>query len=99
MGLNTNIDFLLSLSSHAEFEAGNVHTSFIQQHYDQLFPKPTAPGGHVVCQAALGLLLQEREHTLEFLCQSHGQNTHTHTPKVLLLRAVFSQLTHLLDLG
>lgn len=77
VGLNTNIDFLLSLSGHAEFEAGNVHTSFIQQHYDQLFPKPTAPGGDVVCQAALGLLLQEREHTLEFLHQSHGQNTHT----------------------
>lgn len=78
VGLNTNIDFLLSLSGHAEFEAGNVHTSFIQQHYDQLFPKPTAPGGDVVCQAALGLLLQEREHTLEFLRQSHGGGRPTH---------------------
>lgn len=72
VGLNTNIDFLLSLSGHAEFEAGNVHTNFIQQHYDELFPKPTAPGGDVVCQAALGLLLQEREHTQEFLWNSHG---------------------------
>ncbi|XP_027014339.1 methylcrotonoyl-CoA carboxylase subunit alpha, mitochondrial [Tachysurus fulvidraco] len=71
VGLNTNIDFLLSLSGHAEFEAGNVHTSFIQQHYDELFPKPTAPGGDVVCQAALGLLLQERQNTQEFLCKSH----------------------------
>lgn len=74
VGLNTNIDFLLSLSGHAEFKAGNVHTSFIQQHYDQLFPKPTALRGDMVCQATLGLLLQEREQTLEFVRQSDGQN-------------------------
>lgn len=71
VGLNTNIDFLLSLSGHPEFEAGNVHTSFIQQHYNELFPAPKAPGGDVVCQAVLGLLLQERLHTQQFLSRSH----------------------------
>ncbi|XP_030647199.1 methylcrotonoyl-CoA carboxylase subunit alpha, mitochondrial [Chanos chanos] len=70
VGLNTNIDFLLSLSGHPEFEAGNVHTSFIPQHYKELFPTPQAPSSAVVCQAALGLLLQERTHTQEFRAQS-----------------------------
>uniref|UniRef100_A0A8C2GFT9 Methylcrotonoyl-CoA carboxylase subunit alpha, mitochondrial n=1 Tax=Cyprinus carpio TaxID=7962 RepID=A0A8C2GFT9_CYPCA len=63
VGLNTNIDFLLSLSGHAEFEAGNVHTSFIPQHYDQLFPAAQRPSGALLCQAALGLLLREKQHT------------------------------------
>uniref|UniRef100_A0A3B5A2T1 Methylcrotonoyl-CoA carboxylase subunit alpha, mitochondrial n=1 Tax=Stegastes partitus TaxID=144197 RepID=A0A3B5A2T1_9TELE len=66
VGLNTNIDFLLSLSGHPEFEAGNVTTSFIPQHYADLFPAPRAPSGVTICQAALGLVLQERKHTLEF---------------------------------
>lgn len=71
VGLNTNIDFLLSLSAHPEFEAGNVTTSFIPQHYLELFPTPTAPSRATVCQAALGLLLQERSRTQEFLQTSN----------------------------
>uniref|UniRef100_A0A669DUX5 Methylcrotonoyl-CoA carboxylase subunit alpha, mitochondrial n=1 Tax=Oreochromis niloticus TaxID=8128 RepID=A0A669DUX5_ORENI len=66
VGLNTNIDFLLNLSGHPEFEAGNVSTSFIPQHYADLFPTPKAPSGATICQAALGLILQERNHTLGF---------------------------------
>ncbi|XP_034738035.1 methylcrotonoyl-CoA carboxylase subunit alpha, mitochondrial [Etheostoma cragini] len=66
VGLNTNIDFLLSLSGHPEFEAGNVTTSFIPQHYADLFPTPRTPSGQTICQAALGLVLQERKHTQEF---------------------------------
>uniref|UniRef100_A0A665V8A5 Methylcrotonoyl-CoA carboxylase subunit alpha, mitochondrial n=1 Tax=Echeneis naucrates TaxID=173247 RepID=A0A665V8A5_ECHNA len=66
VGLNTNIDFLLSLSGHPAFEAGNVSTSFIPQHYADLFPTPRAPSGATVCQAVLGLVLQERNHTQEF---------------------------------
>lgn len=74
MGLNTNIDFLLSLSGHPEFEAGNVHTSFIPQHYDQLFPEVQRPSGEVLCQAALGLLLREKQHTEKYRNQSSGEN-------------------------
>nr|XP_061832320.1 methylcrotonoyl-CoA carboxylase subunit alpha, mitochondrial-like isoform X1 [Nerophis lumbriciformis] len=66
VGLCTNIDFLLSLSGHPEFEAGNVTTSFIPQHYADLFPAPRSPSGATVCQAALGLLLEERRHTQNF---------------------------------
>uniref|UniRef100_A0A674MJG3 Methylcrotonyl-CoA carboxylase subunit n=1 Tax=Takifugu rubripes TaxID=31033 RepID=A0A674MJG3_TAKRU len=53
VGLNTNINFLLSLSGHPEFEAGNVTTSFIPQHHADLFPAAKAAAGEAVCQAAL----------------------------------------------
>lgn len=75
VGLNTNIDFLLNLSGHPEFEAGNVSTSFIPQHYAELFPAPKAPSGATICQAALGLILQERNHTLGFTQSSTGEET------------------------
>uniref|UniRef100_A0A4W5R3Q0 Methylcrotonoyl-CoA carboxylase subunit alpha, mitochondrial n=1 Tax=Hucho hucho TaxID=62062 RepID=A0A4W5R3Q0_9TELE len=71
VGLNTNIDFLLSLSGHPEFEAGNVTTSFIPQHYEELFPKPSPPSRATLCQAALGLLLRERASTRTFRDQSN----------------------------
>lgn len=73
VGLNTNINFLLSLSGHPEFEAGNVTTSFIPQHYADLFPAPRAPSGETICQAALGLVLQERKSTQEFTQTSTGE--------------------------
>ncbi|KAJ8332015.1 hypothetical protein SKAU_G00430090 [Synaphobranchus kaupii] len=73
VGLDTNINFLLSLSGHPEFEAGNVHTSFIPLHHAQLFPAPHAPPKEVLCQAALGLLLREMDHTCAFKAQSHDQ--------------------------
>lgn len=79
VGLNTNIDFLLSLSGHPEFEAGNVSTSFIPQHYADLFPAPRPPCGATVCQAALGLLLQEKTHVQEFTEASTGERTTTPT--------------------
>ena len=75
VGLNTNIEFLLSLSGHPEFEAGNVTTSFIPQHYADLFPTPRAPSGETICQAALGLVLQERRHTQDFTQTSTGEGT------------------------
>lgn len=73
VGLNTNIDFLLSLSGHPEFDAGNVTTSFIPQHYADLFPAPIAPSGKTICQAALGLVLQEGRRTQEFTQISTGE--------------------------
>ncbi|KAG9351168.1 hypothetical protein JZ751_025058 [Albula glossodonta] len=73
VGLNTNIDFLLSLSGHPEFEAGNVHTSFIQLHHDQLFPPMRSVPKEMVCQAALGLLLRERAQTNEYRAHTNDQ--------------------------
>ncbi|XP_006884114.1 PREDICTED: methylcrotonoyl-CoA carboxylase subunit alpha, mitochondrial [Elephantulus edwardii] len=69
VGLHTNIDFLLSLSSHPAFEAGNVHTDFIPQHHRELFPARKATAKESVCQAALGLILQEKAVTDAFKLQ------------------------------
>lgn len=70
VGLSTNIDFLLSLSGHPQFEAGNVHTNFISQHHDELFPTKKATPHEVMCQAALGLILKEKMLTEAFRDQS-----------------------------
>lgn len=75
VGLNTNINFLLSLSGHPEFETGNVSTSFILQHRADLFPAVTAPAGETLCQAALSLVLQERQRTQEFTQNSTGEGS------------------------
>lgn len=51
-GLKTNVQFLIDLARHPEFQAGDVHTDFIPQHYDSLFPaKVVTPA--LLCQAAL----------------------------------------------
>uniref|UniRef100_A0A8C9SWM5 Methylcrotonyl-CoA carboxylase subunit n=1 Tax=Scleropages formosus TaxID=113540 RepID=A0A8C9SWM5_SCLFO len=95
VGLSTNIDFLLHLSSHPEFKAGNVHTSFIAQHHAQLFPAPQAPSHQVVCQAALGLLLREQAHTQHFSAQSHGeQSTHLSSFYLFCNLSVSTTLAH-----
>lgn len=36
----TNIDFLLKLASHRDFENGEVETHFIELHKDDLFANP-----------------------------------------------------------
>lgn len=73
VGLHTNIDFLLSLSGHPQFEAGNVHTDFIPQHRDQLLPSPKAAAKEFLCQAALGLILKEKALSDAFKIQSQDQ--------------------------
>ncbi|XP_019388328.1 PREDICTED: methylcrotonoyl-CoA carboxylase subunit alpha, mitochondrial [Crocodylus porosus] len=73
VGLSTNIDFLLSLSGHSQFEAGNVHTNFIPQHHDELFPSRKATHNEVLCQAALGLILKEKMMTDVFRDQSNDK--------------------------
>ncbi|KAM4042566.1 methylcrotonoyl-CoA carboxylase subunit alpha, mitochondrial [Anomaloglossus baeobatrachus] len=69
VGLSTNIDFLLSLSGHQAFEAGDVHTNFIPLHYDELFPPKIGTSNEMLCQAALGLILKEQLLTQEFSLQ------------------------------
>nr|CAG4641521.1 EOG090X02EP [Eurycercus lamellatus] len=58
VGLNTNVDFLIQLSSHPQFVQGDVHTDFIDQHHDQLFPVKTITD-QLVGQAVLASVLQE----------------------------------------
>jgi len=61
VGLNTNISFLSSLCEHGHFKAGDVHTDFIKQHYQDLFPAKVPLSHEMLAQASLGLLLFERQ--------------------------------------
>ncbi|XP_053421231.1 methylcrotonoyl-CoA carboxylase subunit alpha, mitochondrial [Nycticebus coucang] len=70
VGLHTNIDFLLNLSGHPEFEAGNVHTNFIPQHQKDLLPNRKAAAKEFLCQAALGLIRKEKAMTDAFRLQT-----------------------------
>uniref|UniRef100_A0A8C0WJS0 Methylcrotonoyl-CoA carboxylase subunit alpha, mitochondrial n=1 Tax=Castor canadensis TaxID=51338 RepID=A0A8C0WJS0_CASCN len=73
VGLRTNIDFLLRLSGHPEFEAGNVHTDFIPQHHKELLSSRSAAAKESLCQAALGLILKEKAMTDAFKLQTQDQ--------------------------
>lgn len=54
VGLHTNVDFMMSLLAHPEFQAGNVHTDFIKEHHDTLFPVYTVTDTHL-CQVLVML--------------------------------------------
>ncbi|XP_030765344.1 methylcrotonoyl-CoA carboxylase subunit alpha, mitochondrial isoform X1 [Sitophilus oryzae] len=58
-GLETNINFLLDLANHGEFEAGNVHTNFIKDHEDTLF-KNVALNEVQLIQAATSIVLLDK---------------------------------------
>uniref|UniRef100_A0A8C6XLR7 Methylcrotonoyl-CoA carboxylase subunit alpha, mitochondrial n=1 Tax=Naja naja TaxID=35670 RepID=A0A8C6XLR7_NAJNA len=73
VGLSTNVDFLLNLSAHPEFEAGNVHTNFIPQHHSELFPPKRSVSKMTLCQAALGLILKEKLVTDTFRLQTEDK--------------------------
>ncbi|XP_008544200.1 methylcrotonoyl-CoA carboxylase subunit alpha, mitochondrial [Microplitis demolitor] len=57
-GVETNIEFLKDLCGHKNFEAGAVHTGFIEECRDSLFPKLQVPSD-ILCQAALAAILYE----------------------------------------
>lgn len=56
--METNINFLIDLASHPEFQAGNVHTGFIDQHFETLFPALKDSDADL-CKAALSLVFNE----------------------------------------
>ncbi|XP_013369037.1 PREDICTED: methylcrotonoyl-CoA carboxylase subunit alpha, mitochondrial isoform X2 [Chinchilla lanigera] len=70
VGLCTNVDFLLHLSAHPAFAAGDVHTDFIPQHHEELLPSRRAVASEHLCRAALGLVLQEKAVTDTFTLQT-----------------------------
>ncbi|XP_074113415.1 methylcrotonoyl-CoA carboxylase 1 [Cotesia typhae] len=58
VGVETNIEFLKDLCIHPKFKAGVVHTGFINQCKDSLFPELQVPSD-ILCQAALATILCE----------------------------------------
>lgn len=69
LGLSTNIQFLMDLARHPEFEAGNVHTDFIPQYNEQLFPVRSL-SDKTICQAAVALMLIEQEKVHHQACST-----------------------------
>ncbi|ESO97880.1 hypothetical protein LOTGIDRAFT_103911 [Lottia gigantea] len=60
VGLSTNIQFLLDLANHKEFQAGNVNTDFIPQYSKELFPDQPLTS-QAICQAALTMILNKQD--------------------------------------
>jgi 3-methylcrotonyl-CoA carboxylase alpha subunit len=58
----TNIEFLKRVCVSPAFVAGEVETGYINKYRDELF-KPVLVPSEALAQAAIGLLLQEREKT------------------------------------
>lgn len=53
------MNFLIDLASHPSFQSGDVHTGFIDQHFDSLFP-PQTIDDQVVVQAIAALVTNEK---------------------------------------
>ena len=62
--METNIEFIKDLCRHPKFQAAEVHTGFIDENYDSLFPK-LIPPSDLLPQAALALILSEEMATLK----------------------------------
>lgn len=60
-GLETNVNFLLDLSRHPEFMAGNVHTNFIRDYNDSLFRDEVVMEEQLVQGAIATVLTEEME--------------------------------------
>uniref|UniRef100_A0A8D8XWH4 Methylcrotonoyl-CoA carboxylase subunit alpha, mitochondrial n=1 Tax=Cacopsylla melanoneura TaxID=428564 RepID=A0A8D8XWH4_9HEMI len=94
-GLETNINFLMSLCSNDNFMQGNVHTGFIDEHKDQLLNRPL-PDTHTILEAGLSLLLKQQEE-----CRLRNAKSHKNVFSLLtgfrmnhfLVKSV--QITHL----
>ncbi|KAK2171857.1 hypothetical protein NP493_1019g00020 [Ridgeia piscesae] len=69
VGLNTNIRFLDNLAGHDAFRSGDVHTGFIGQHYDDLFPKKEL-SDITLCHAAMAIVLAEHDQVMRAAANS-----------------------------
>jgi 3-methylcrotonyl-CoA carboxylase alpha subunit len=58
VGLNTNVEFLKSLSTHPEFIAGNVETGFIGKYSQDLLIPLEIPSSEAVISAVIMMLTQ-----------------------------------------
>ena len=56
LGVTTNVDYLVRLIKNPAFQAGEIHTGFIDEHANQLGPTPMDPSeeDHILVAAALG---------------------------------------------
>ncbi|XP_076254120.1 methylcrotonoyl-CoA carboxylase 1 isoform X1 [Rhynchophorus ferrugineus] len=93
-GLETNVNFLLDLANHKEFQDGNVHTNFIKDNESTLF-RQVVPSETQLIQAAIALMFLDqseedeqarlREDTFNpFVLESNFRVNHHHIREVFL---------------
>lgn len=56
--MDTNIEFIKDLCTHPKFQSGQVHTGFIEENFEQLFPKLQTPN-NILIQGTLASALYE----------------------------------------
>ena len=71
VGLSTNLQFLIDLASHPQFQASNVHTDFIPEHSEELFPSRELSSA-ALCQAAVAMLYFQQRHVQETSLLTNG---------------------------
>jgi 3-methylcrotonyl-CoA carboxylase alpha subunit len=62
VGIVTNLPFLRNILQDNAFQAGNVHTQYIESNLQALLPKPNKPLPHHIAIACLVLLLNRKLH-------------------------------------
>nr|CAG4638303.1 EOG090X02EP [Cyclestheria hislopi] len=87
VGLNTNVDFLIRLSSHKKFIEGDVHTDFIPQHQTELFPK-TILQEHILAQAVMASIFNE----MKTIHENQKTGLDPHSPFTAYSNARFNDL-------
>ncbi|KAK9768279.1 hypothetical protein K7432_001194 [Basidiobolus ranarum] len=88
VGLNTNIDFLKDVVSHPAFIEGDVETGFIKKYESDLFKEAPAVSHDVLAQAALSLVLKDKQQTQS---RTNGTND-PHSPWATLSGARLNNL-------
>ena len=58
LGIRTNQEFLINVLSHSAFQAGRLHTGFLQEHSELLTPEVEAPPEALVALAMLAMIGQ-----------------------------------------
>ncbi|XP_026291108.1 methylcrotonoyl-CoA carboxylase subunit alpha, mitochondrial [Frankliniella occidentalis] len=71
VGLETNVNFLMNLCQHKEFQKGNVHTGFIPEHNDELFPEQNYSSSLLAQAAFASILCQQNRDVLNAV---HGND-------------------------
>ncbi|XP_066256590.1 methylcrotonoyl-CoA carboxylase subunit alpha, mitochondrial [Euwallacea similis] len=84
-GLETNINFLLQLVNHPEFQVANVYTDFIKDHQEVLL-KSYKPAKEDLILASVALILEEKSHETDqynpFVAESNFRLNHLYERKL-----------------
>ncbi|MBI2792670.1 MAG: acetyl-CoA carboxylase biotin carboxylase subunit [Gammaproteobacteria bacterium] len=63
VGIVTNLPFLRNILQNDAFQAGNVHTQYVESNLQALLPKPSQPSPQHIAIACLVILLNRRLHS------------------------------------